>query len=189
VPDLPDVIHGPRLDLVLVSVEQVLSRAEGATPIPLPFVDPYDVLHPAHSPVRYRITQLRSDPTVNPWLIRVAVERSTNVIVGLANFHDAPDERGMVEIGYRVNPDERGHRYATEMAHLMWDVAAAHPSVVTLRATVAPDNVASLKIIEGAGLVHIGEQDDPEDGLELIYEIGADEYRARNSRVWQPKDL
>jgi RimJ/RimL family protein N-acetyltransferase len=43
---------------------------------------------------------------------------------------------------------------------------------------VSPDNVASIALIEGAGLVHVGEQDDPEDGLELIYEIAAADFSA-----------
>ena len=45
-----------------------------------------------------------------------------------------------------------------------------------LRAAVSPDNEASLAIIEGAGFVHVGEQDDPDDGPELIYEIAAVDY-------------
>jgi RimJ/RimL family protein N-acetyltransferase len=42
--------------------------------------------------------------------------------------------------------------------------------VGVLRATVEPGNEASLAIIRGAGLVHVGQQIDPEDGLELVFE-------------------
>lgn len=176
----PDVIPGPRLDLVLVTVEQLLSRDGTAAPVPLGFDDPDDVLDPSNSPLLFRIAQVTTDPSVNPWLIRLAVLRSAEpVIVGIGNFHDRPDSNGMVEIGYSVLPRYRGQRYATEIAMTMWEYAAAHPDVRVLRATVSPDNDASLRIIEGAGFLHVGEQDDPEDGLELIYELAAADFRSR----------
>ena len=83
----------------------------------------------------------------------------------------------MVEIGYTIIEEHRGHGYAAEAARILWSYAAGHPDVRTLRATVEPDNLASLRIIESAGLVHVGEQIDPEDGLELVYEIAAGDYR------------
>jgi GNAT superfamily N-acetyltransferase len=169
-PDLPDVIAGPRLDLVLVTVEQLLSRDGTTEPVPLGHPDPDDVLDPADSPLGHRIPQVRADPTVNPWLIRLAVLRETGEIVGLVNFHDRPDADGAVEIGYSVIPRFRRRGYAREMAETMWRAAAAHPDVRRLRASVAPDNTGSRAIIEGAGFVRVGEQIDPEDGLEWVYE-------------------
>lgn len=177
--DPPDVISGPRLDLMLVTVEQLLSRDGTSVPIPLAFDDPDDVLNPESSPLRYRIPQVQADPSVNPWLLRLAVLRGLDpVIVGQVNFHDRPDAFGMVEIGYSVLPRHRGLGYATEIAMTMWEFAAAHPDVRVLRATVRPDNEASLRIIRGAGFAHVGEQDDPEDGLELVYEIDASAFRS-----------
>ena len=82
----------------------------------------------------------------------------------------------MVEIGYRVLPLHRGQGFAREMATTMWSYAASRDDVRVLRATVSPDNAASLAIIEGAGFVHVGEQDDDEDGLELVYEIAASDF-------------
>ena len=173
---LPDVISGPRLDLVLVTVEQLLARDASDGPIPLGYADPHDDLGPDGSPLYFRVAQVIEDPRVNPWLIRIAVLRESGEIVGLINFHAPPDERGMVEIGYRVHPDHRRRGYAREMATTLWTYVAARPDVEWLRATVSPGNVASIALIEGAGLVHVGEQDDPEDGLELIYEIAAADY-------------
>jgi ribosomal-protein-alanine N-acetyltransferase len=179
-PAPPAVIAGPRLDLVLVTVEQLLSRDPSGDParepVPLPYADPYDVLHPDRSPLRFRVAQVGADPSVNPWLLRLGVERGTGTIVGLVNFHAPPDEHGMVEIGYSVLPAFRGLGFAREMATTMWSYAADHPAVRVLRATVSPGNEASLAIIRGAGLVHVGEQDDPEDGLELVFEIAAADY-------------
>ncbi|GAB2814935.1 hypothetical protein GCM10027073_53500 [Streptomyces chlorus] len=51
--------------------------------------------------------------------------------------------------------------------------AAAETAVTTVRATISPDNVASLATISGFGFVEIGEQWDEEDGLELVFEVPA----------------
>ena len=125
----PDVISGPRLDLVLVSVEQLLARDAADGPVPLGYADPTDVLHPDRSPLHHRVPQVLADPSVNPWLVRLAVLRETGEIVGLINFHAPPDADGMVEIGYSVVPEFRRRGYATEMAETMWTYAASHPSV------------------------------------------------------------
>jgi [ribosomal protein S5]-alanine N-acetyltransferase len=177
----PDVLHGPRLDLVLVTVDQILARHAADGPVPLGYDDPTDVLHPAASPLSYRYHQVLDDPTVNPWLIRLAILRGSGEIVGQVNFHDRPDAAGMVEIGYSVIPTHRRRGFAREMAEIMWDYAATHPDVRTLRATFTPDNEASRRVIERAGLVHVGEQIDEEDGLELVFEIPAADYAARRA--------
>jgi RimJ/RimL family protein N-acetyltransferase len=177
---LPEVLAGPRLDLVLLSVEQLLSRDGKHVPVPLAWDDPSDVLNPETAPIGFRIPQVLANPDVNPWLIRLAVLRGIpGVIVGLGNFHDAPDARGMVEIGYRVLPPFRRRGFGGEIANTMWGYAAQHPDVRWLRATVSPDNEPSLAIIRQAGFAHVGEQHDPEDGPELIFEIAAEDYRRR----------
>ena len=175
----PPVLSGPRLDLVLVTVEQLLARAKADGPVELGYDDPHDVLGPADSPLRHRVPQVIADPTVNPWLVRLAVLRETSGIVGLINFHAPPDADGMVEIGYRVLPEHRRHGYAREMAQTMWTYAAGHPAVRVLRATFTPDNDGSRAIIESAGFVQVGEQIDDEDGLELVYEMSAAEFASR----------
>lgn len=48
--------------------------------------------------------------------------------------------------------------------------ATSHPAVKVVRATVRPDNVASLALIRRGHLAHVGEQWDEADGLELVYE-------------------
>jgi RimJ/RimL family protein N-acetyltransferase len=173
----PDVLSGPRLDLVLVTVEQLLARDAADGPVPLGYDDPTDLLHPDRSPLHHRVPQVLADPSVNPWLVRLAVLRETQELVGYVNFHAPPDDDGMVEIGYTILEAHEGNGYATEAARVMWHYAAAHPDVRTLRATVSPDNAVSRHIVEAAGLVHVGEQIDDEDGLELVYELAASDYR------------
>ena len=62
-----------------------------------------------------RLGQMIGEPEVAPWLVRVIVAETgpgAGTVVGHAGYHGAPDERGMVEIGYRVIPAMRRNGYA-----------------------------------------------------------------------------
>lgn len=79
----------------------------------------------------------------------------------------------MVEIGYSVAPDFRRQGYGRSALVELLRLAGAEPTVTTVRATIGPDNVASLATISGFGFVQVGEQWDEEDGLELVFEVPA----------------
>ncbi|MCZ4643196.1 hypothetical protein [Rhodococcus erythropolis] len=53
---------------------------------------------------RYRSKQISGNPLDSAWITRIAVDARTSTPVGLAGFHGRPDARGMVEIGYRIDP-------------------------------------------------------------------------------------
>ncbi|MEU4445310.1 GNAT family protein [Actinosynnema sp. NPDC050801] len=138
---------------------------------------------------RYRLDQIAADPGNARWMARLAmvaedaVDRAAvdgaavdgaavdgDVVVGHAGFHGPPDAAGMVEIGYSVDPAFRRRGYARAALVELLRRAAADPGVRTVRATIGPDNAASLATIAGFGFVEVGEQWDDEDGLELIFE-------------------
>ena len=77
----------------------------------------------------------------------------------------------MVEVAYFVDPAHRRRGFATALlaAALAW--ASADPAVRTVRASISPDNVASLATLRPFGFVEVGEQWDEEDGLELLFEL------------------
>jgi RimJ/RimL family protein N-acetyltransferase len=120
----------------------------------------------------YRIAQVREDPSVLRWLVRAVVDANTQEIVGHAGFHGPPDESGMVEIGYTIEPDFRRRGYARATVAALIDYASAEPGVTRVRASISPDNDASLATIRPFGFVQVGEQMDEIDGLELIWELG-----------------
>jgi len=158
-----------RLDLVLLTRVWLHAYVEGA-PLPdLGFSDPDEFLAGGAHVVHLRAEQLAHDPGQGPWLLRAIVLRATGCAVGYVNFHAPPDERGMVEIGYQVLPRHRRRGYATEAATGMWEWAARQGARV-LRASVAPDNAASLAMVRRAGLVQVKSQIDDVDGLELVFE-------------------
>jgi RimJ/RimL family protein N-acetyltransferase len=158
-----------RLELVLLTGAWVHAYVEGS-PLPdLGFTDPHAFLSGSEYVVHLRAEQLAHDPSQEAWLLRAMVLREHATAVGYVNFHAPPDDRGMVEIGYRVLSAHRRQGYATEAAYGMWEWAARNGARV-LRAAVAPDNVPSLAMVQRAGFVEVGQQIDDIDGLELIFE-------------------
>ena len=119
---------------------------------------------------RLRLDQLATAPEGTRWVARAAVDRGTGVVVGHAGFHGPPDESGMVEMGYAVDPRHRGRGYARAMVRELLRRVQDEPEVATLRATISPGNVASLATIAGLGFVLVGRQVDEVDGLELVFE-------------------
>ena len=121
-----------------------------------------------------RAKQLRDRPQDAAWLIRPIVRADTHEAIGHLNFHAGPDDKGMVEIGYTLLPAARGQGYALEAVRAMLDWARSVHQIRHFRASVAPDNERSLNLIGKLGFVHTGEQWDPEDGLELVFELTVD---------------
>jgi ribosomal-protein-alanine N-acetyltransferase len=85
----------------------------------------------------------------------------------------------MMEIGLGVHANFQQRGYATEALTGMWSWVINQPRVELLRYTVAPDNLASVALIQKFGFMCMGQQIDPEDGPEDIYEMSADEFRQR----------
>jgi len=76
----------------------------------------------------------------------------------------------MVEIGYTTLPDYRRRGYARAAVAALLVEAAASPDVRTVRASISPDNIASLALARSFGFVQVGDQWDEENGLELVFE-------------------
>ncbi len=122
---------------------------------------------------RMRCDQLAADPGGAPWITRLLGVRPDGTVAGHAGFHGPPDDTGMVELGYSVVPELRRRGYARAMLTELLRRAAADPAARTVRASIAPDNAASLATIAGFGFIEVGEQMDEIDGLEIIYEVAA----------------
>jgi RimJ/RimL family protein N-acetyltransferase len=170
-------IRSDRLEMVLLSVDQLDRVAAGdATGLAEELgasVEPAWV-----EEVRWlagmRAKQVRERPADAPWLLRAIVcdvAGAPREVIGYLNFHAGPNESGQVEIGYTLLPGARGHGYAIEAVRAMFDWARRVHGIRRFRASVAPDNERSLNLIGKLGFVHTGEQWDPDDGLELVYEL------------------
>jgi RimJ/RimL family protein N-acetyltransferase len=138
--------------------------------------NPYRNLIEDSGPLAWRVPQVKLDPSTNKWFVRFIVLRESGEIIGSTSFHGVPDEAGMMEIGIRIEEQFWGQGFATEALLGMWRWVAAQAGISTLRYTVSPTNLASVRIINKFGFHHQGQQMDEIDGPEDIYEISVEEF-------------
>ena len=123
--------------------------------------------------LQFRIADLTADPTAQPWLGRAIVltgPDGARRIVGSVGFHAPPDPTGRVEVGYHVEPGSRRQGVASEAIRALFGWAAAH-GITRFRASIAPDNVASLAVVSRLGFSQVGVQVDDIDGEELVFDL------------------
>jgi RimJ/RimL family protein N-acetyltransferase len=114
-----------------------------------------------------RLDDIAINPAALDWIAAAVV--SDGVVVGHGGFHGPPDADGVVEVAYSVDPAYRRQGYATAILAALIARAETDPAVRSVRASVRPDNTGSLATIAKFGFFKIGEQWDPEDGLENVY--------------------
>ena len=184
---MPDADPAPgirteRLELVSMSLAFMRALAAGdveRASRELGATLPADMAEDLHNFLSYRIPMLTADPASRPWLGRSMVwthPDGRREVIGTIGFHTPPDETGRVEIGYRVEPAFRRRGIVTECvrALLAW---AETQGVHRFRASVAPDNVASLAVVRSFGFVQVGSQIDEIDGEELVFHLDRDRPR------------
>jgi RimJ/RimL family protein N-acetyltransferase len=177
------VIITPRLELHHIPVDGLISLYEEKKDQLA--IAGRDISNPHHNlikdegPLGWRVPQVKADPSTNKWFVRFIVLAQSREIIGSTSFHGVPDEVGMMEIGIGIEDLFQGNGYAKEALLGMWRWVCGEPGVKVLRYTVSPTNIPSVKIIEGFGFAHIGQQIDEEDGPEDIYEMSVEEFMAK----------
>jgi RimJ/RimL family protein N-acetyltransferase len=145
-----------------------LAAANGASPV---LLSAYFAGPDWRAVWQRRSRQVEEDPASAAWVTGVIWDERHQVAVGRAGYHGPPDESGMVEIGYAVDPAYRRRGYARAALQALLQRAAREPLVHTVRVTISPDNVASYQLAAQYGFTEVGQQWDDEDGLEIIYEV------------------
>jgi RimJ/RimL family protein N-acetyltransferase len=125
-----------------------------------------------------RLADLRSNPSLQPWLLRAMVLREDRLMVGHIGFHDGPNAEhlraiapGAVEFGYTVFPPFRRRGYAREASRALMRWAHQEQHVTRFVVSIRPDNLPSRRLAEQFGFQKIGSHVDEIDGLEEIYEL------------------
>jgi RimJ/RimL family protein N-acetyltransferase len=144
-----------------------LTAAADASPVPL---SAYLSGPQCQGLWRMRSSQCDADPSSVDWVTGVVWDADRRLAVGAAGYHGPPDDAGMVEIGYRIDPLYRRRGYARAALEALLARASDEPGVRRVRVSIGPDNAASSGLALQYGFVRIGEQWDDEDGLELVYE-------------------
>lgn len=102
------------------------------------------------------------------WLVE---EKVTHAFVGMCGLIKRPELED-VDIGYALLPEFWGHGLATEACAGVLAYARNHRQLKRLVAIVAPDNVASIRVLEKIGLTFERTMLWPQDKSELsVYAI------------------
>jgi RimJ/RimL family protein N-acetyltransferase len=161
-------IPAERCELVLV-VEPLLRSL--AAPDGRPDwgdLEPPSVETLADLPAARRLEQVTADRSVAPWLLRLIV--CDGRVAGHVGGHDRPDGRGMVEIGYTLDPAFRGRGLATEAARA-WFGWAHERGARIARLSFDPGNEPSIAIGRRLGLHHVSDEWDEDDQVwEQVWE-------------------
>jgi RimJ/RimL family protein N-acetyltransferase len=107
---------------------------------------------------------LRGSESPDPWIHGFAVVEG-DTIVGTAGFKGPPNDDGVVEIAYGIVPSRQGRGYATEAAKALVEFARSDPRVKLIRAHTLPKSNASTRVLTKCSFHHVGEVNDPDDGL------------------------
>ncbi len=169
---LPETIASAELDLIPIPINVLelvrdRRRVELASAFGMPVAETWMEGMEGHAALWI---QRKQDPALDhTWLARAIILRNIQTVIGHMGFHFPPDARGMVEIGYTIEPDYRLRGYATAAAQALADAAHAAGATV-LRASVSPQNAASLAVIAHLELDEVSMQEDAKDGTELVFE-------------------
>jgi RimJ/RimL family protein N-acetyltransferase len=122
--------------------------------------------------LQLRMDQMETDPTIQPWLLRLMIPLSgPRRAVGHIGFHSPPDGDSRVEVGYTVFPAHRRQGLATEACRALFAWAGTEHGITRFRASVSPTNDPSLAIVRKLGFRRTGVQWDEIDGEELVFEL------------------
>jgi RimJ/RimL family protein N-acetyltransferase len=95
----------------------------------------------------------------------------TGEVVGACGYKGAPTPAGDVEVGYGVAPERRQRGYAGQASRLMLEAARADARVRALVAETAVGNVASQRVLAGAGFFKTGRGWDDDEGETIRWRL------------------
>ena len=112
--------------------------------------------------------RLEEEPANRRWWVWAA-SLDDGTTVGAGGFVGPPED-GVAMLGYSVHEAYQGRGYATELAGLLVEWALAQPGVDLVRATVAPDNASSLRVVAKLGFAEVGRVVEPGEGELVVVE-------------------
>jgi RimJ/RimL family protein N-acetyltransferase len=105
-------------------------------------------------------------PALATWFApRLFWVEAAHAIVGSGGYKNAPTDPLGVEIGYGIAQRHQGCGYATTAVRLLLVDAFALSPTPLVFATVRPENLASVRVLEKCGFIREGDALDAEDSL------------------------
>jgi len=108
--------------------------------------------------VQHHLTLLASDPSMLYWGSWLVMTKDGQV-VGDIGFKGKPDSRQAVEIGYGLLPAFLNRGFATEAVRALIDWVFDETEVKAVLAKTDLTNQASIRVLEKAELIQIGNDD------------------------------
>jgi RimJ/RimL family protein N-acetyltransferase len=139
-------------------------RAQGRA-LPDAFVEPADDFF-----LKVQLSRMTSRPSGRGWCARAIVREEDGAVIGHCGFHGPPEDVGRAEIGYTILQPYRRQGFAVEAAQGLVDWARTQGETVVF-ASMSPDNLASLAVVEKLGFRQTGVQVDEIDGEEGVFEL------------------
>lgn len=99
---------------------------------------------------------MKENPEKEYWGSAWEIALHSGKRVGDLCFKGAPDNKGMVEIGYGIDEEAQNNGYASEMLPAMVHWAMVQPNVKTVIGETEPDNRISQKVLLKSGFVQDG---------------------------------
>jgi RimJ/RimL family protein N-acetyltransferase len=124
-----------------------------------------------------QLESLRRRPGQLPWRVRIIVLRAEQRVAGTIHLKGPPGVAGSVDLGWEVEPDDRGRGVATEAARAVLHWALAQPRVRRVTARIHDENLASVRVAEHLGMRRTAVRYGTEG---MIWEIGRRPYTARS---------
>lgn len=128
------------------------------------------------SSLEYDLRQLQHDPGYSPWASRAIILPGEMKMMGLIRFHGSPDPHAAkpymqdaVELGYRIFSSERRKGYAREAIMGVMNWAMEHYHMHRFIASVSPENIPSLALVQSLGFMKVDEVMDETDGIEHVF--------------------
>ena len=148
-----------RLIVITFEVQMIKALLEG--PEQLAEIVPYQV--PAEYPMDvykqffpYKIERFTQQPEENIWE-GLIIHKETQTVIGDIGYKGSPNEKGEINLGYSILPRFQGDGYASEAAAAMVQWGLDQPGVRKVTATCSPENRASIRVLEKAGLKQLRE--------------------------------
>ena len=116
--------------------------------------NPHQVLVAHPGPLRWRVPQVKADPSTNKWFIRFIVLRASSEILGSVSFHGIPDDAGVVEIGIRIEEQFWNNGYASELLKEILGYGIEERKLREIYGIFEEENIASRKLLEKLKFEH-----------------------------------
>jgi RimJ/RimL family protein N-acetyltransferase len=128
---------------------------------------------------RWMLGWLESHPDDGEWGFYYFVEADARQAIGAGGYKGAPNDAGVVEIGYSIVPERRRRGFAREAVDGLLAHAFADARVTSVIAHTLIELEPSIAVLRSAGFSFVGQGHDPQEPSAIQYAITRGSYERR----------